>query len=111
MCLHAAESLFLSIAYTLDNPHDPRQTRAIWGWAIDVDSAFLDMCSAQNTAALVIFAHFAGLMSLGRDNWYLRGWPEVVLGQIRPLLKDGLEDIIRWPEEVVFESRLLPPAA
>ncbi|KAK2923206.1 hypothetical protein FoTM2_016728, partial [Fusarium oxysporum f. sp. vasinfectum] len=89
VCLHATESLFLNIAYAMDNPHDPRQTRAIWGWANNVDSAFLDMCSAQNTVALIIFAHFAGLMSLGGNNWYLRGWPEVVLGHIRSLLKDG----------------------
>ncbi|RTE68639.1 hypothetical protein BHE90_016982 [Fusarium euwallaceae] len=48
VCLDAVESLFLSIAYAVDNPHNPSQNRAIWGWASNVDSAFLDMCSAQN---------------------------------------------------------------
>ncbi|RSM04987.1 hypothetical protein CDV31_009788 [Fusarium ambrosium] len=109
VCLDAVESLFLSIAYAVDNPHNPSQNRAIWGWASNVDSAFLDMCSAQNAVALVIFAHFVGLMSLAGNNWYLRGWPEVVLGHIRSLLKDGLEDAIRWPEEVVFGNRLALP--
>ncbi|KAH6708945.1 hypothetical protein BKA61DRAFT_659690 [Leptodontidium sp. MPI-SDFR-AT-0119] len=99
VCLHAAESLFASIARLVENP---TQTREIWKWANDIDSAFLDMCSDQNTVALVIFAHFAALTSLGRGNWYLRSWPAVLLGQIRGLLKDGLEDTIRWPEQVVF---------
>lgn len=107
VCLHAAGLLFLSIAYAVDNPHAPSQNRAIWAWATNVDSAFLDMCSAQNTVALVIFAHFAGLMSLVKSNWYLRGWPEVILGHIRSILKDGLEDAIRWPEENVFGNRML----
>ncbi|KAH9210379.1 hypothetical protein DL95DRAFT_308129 [Leptodontidium sp. 2 PMI_412] len=99
VCLHAAESLFASIARLVENP---TQTREIWKWANDIDSAFLDMCSDQNTVALVIFAHFAALTSLGRGNWYLRSWPAVLLGQIRGLLKDGLKDTIRWPEQVVF---------
>ena len=111
VCLHAAKSLFVSIACLVNNPDDPTQIRAIWGWASNVDSAFLDMCSAQNAVALVIFAHFAALISLGRGNWYLQSWPAVLLGQIRALLKDGLEDTIRWPEQVVFGKRLVLPFA
>jgi hypothetical protein len=105
VCLEAAESLFASIARLVNNPDDPTQIRAIWEWASKVDSAFLDMCSAQNTVALVIFAHFTVLMSLGKGNWYLQSWPAVLLGQIRSLLKGGLEDTIRWPEEVVFGNK------
>ncbi|RYP46286.1 hypothetical protein DL768_007478 [Monosporascus sp. mg162] len=111
VCLHAAESLFVGIALLVDNPDDPRQIRAIWGWASNVDSAFLDMCSAQNTVALVILAHFAVLMSLNRGIWYLQSWPAVLLRHIRGLLNDGLENSIRWPEEVIFENRLVFPLA
>ncbi|GFF24599.1 hypothetical protein IFM61606_09187 [Aspergillus udagawae] len=112
VCLDAADSLFISIARLMGNPDDQTQVRAIWGWASNVDSAFLDMCSARNKVALVIFAHFAALMSLGRGYWYLQSWPSVLLGQIRGLLTDGLEDTLRWPEEVVFGNRpLVPPAA
>ncbi|KAJ0418804.1 hypothetical protein BJY00DRAFT_324732 [Aspergillus carlsbadensis] len=111
VCLHAAESLFLSLALLVDNPDDATQLRAIWGWASKVDSAFLDMCSARNQVALVIFAHFAAVMTLGRGNWYLQGWPTVLLRQIRCFLKDDWEDAIRWPEEVVFGNQpILPPA-
>ncbi|RYP66002.1 hypothetical protein DL769_006159 [Monosporascus sp. CRB-8-3] len=110
-CLQAAESLFTGISLLVDNPDDPRQVAAIWRWASNVDSAFLDMCSAQNTVALVIFAHFAALMSLNRGIWYLQSWPAVLLGQIRSLLKDGLEDTIRWPEEVIFRNKLALPLA
>ncbi|KAM5356942.1 hypothetical protein ACJ41O_003588 [Fusarium nematophilum] len=111
MCLHAAESLFVGIAGLVNNPDDPAQIRAIWGWASYVDSGFLDMCSAHNTVALVIFAHFAVLMSLGRGNWYLQRWPAVLLEHIRGLLKDELEDTMWWPDEVVFGNRLILPVA
>ncbi|KAF4460874.1 hypothetical protein FALBO_12332 [Fusarium albosuccineum] len=86
-CLHAAELLFASITRLIDNPNDLTQTQAIWGWAIHVDAVLLDMCSAQNTVALVIFAHFAALISLGRGNWYLHSWPQMLLEQIRGLFK------------------------
>ncbi|KAH1946286.1 hypothetical protein KXV69_005876 [Aspergillus fumigatus] len=108
VCLHAAESLFVSIAHIVGDPGNPAQIRAIWGWASHVDSAFLDMCSAHHTAAIVIFARFAVLMHLGGDNWYLQRWPAVLLRQIRGLLKDDMEDPIRWPEEVVFGKTLVP---
>ena len=106
MCLHAARSVFVSIAHLSNNPDEPTQMRAIWGWASTVDSAFLDMCAARNTVALVIFAHFAALISLGRGNWYLQNWPAVLLEHIRGILTDGLDDTIRWPEQVVFGNRL-----
>lgn len=108
VCLHAAESLFVSIAHIVGDPGNPAQIRAIWGWASHVDSAFLDMCSAHHTAAIVIFARFAVLMHLGGDNWNLQRWPAVLLRQIRGLLKDDMEDPIRWPEEVVFGKTLVP---
>ncbi|KUL86831.1 hypothetical protein ZTR_04801 [Talaromyces verruculosus] len=109
-CLGAAESLFTSIASLVNNPDPSAQTRAIWGWASHVNSAYLDMCFAQHTVALVIFAHFAALLSLSRGSWYLLSWPPLLLRHIRSLLKDGLEEIIRWPEEIVFGNRLALPS-
>ena len=109
VCLDAADSLFVGISRLVDNPDDPTQMQAIWGWASNVDQAFLDMCSAQNTAALVVFAHFAVLMSLGKGNWYIQGWPVVLLGQIRGLLGDGSDDAIRWPGDVVFGNAPVLP--
>lgn len=106
VCLRAAESLSASFAHLVNNPDGSAQTRAIWGWASHVDSAYLDLCFTQNTVALVIFAHFAALLSLSRGSWYLRSWPPLLLRHIRSLLKDGLEETIRWPEETVFGNRL-----
>ena len=106
VCLRAAELLSASFACLVKNPDGSAQTRATWGWASHVDSAYLDLCFAQNTVALVIFAHFAALLSLSRGSWYLRSWPPLLLRHIRSLLKDGLEESIRWPEETVFGKRL-----
>jgi hypothetical protein len=109
VCLEAAESLFVGIAGLGESPDDPiKIMRTMWGWASNVDGAFLDMCSAHDPVALVIFAHFAVLMNLARGDWYMQKWPAALLGQIRTLLtKDGLEDTIRWPEEVVFKGKLV----
>jgi hypothetical protein len=114
VCLTAAaESLFVSIARLADIPDIPTQVRTIWEWASNVDDSFLDMCSARDPVALVIFAHFAVLMSLGRDTWYyFQSWPAVLLGQIRELLGDELKDTIRWPEDIIFRGGLvLPPGS
>ncbi|KAF5024819.1 hypothetical protein F66182_3058 [Fusarium sp. NRRL 66182] len=113
VCLDAAESLFVSIDRLVNHPDGPTQIcaiGAIWGWASNVSSTFLDLCSAQNTAALVVFAHFAVLMSLGRGNWYLQSWPTVLISHIRGLLKGELEDAVRWPEEVIFGNRVILPS-
>lgn len=101
LCLQAVDLLFTYIAILTDNPGNIQHTALIYGWANVVDGLFLDMCLARHALALIILAHYAVLMSLNQDLWFLQGWPPALLGYIWELLKDEWEDMLRWPMEMI----------
>jgi hypothetical protein len=108
-CLHAIEALFTSIAFLMDNPGDTRQMGLIWGWGNDVDTVFLDMCSARHPVALVILAHYGVLMSLNAGLWHLRSWPATLLGHIETLLDEGWRGRLEWPAQMI-PAATTPPS-
>lgn len=97
-CLHAVEELFSRIEklLLLDNSEDSELAKVIWGWGIEVDQIFLDMCWARHAMALVILAHFTVLMSFVKKFWCMRIWPGALLGHIRQVLGDEWEDALKW---------------
>lgn len=107
-CLHAVNTLFTSIFFLMDNPGDPQQMKHIWGWGNDVDSAFLDMCSAHNTVALLILAHYGVLMSLNTGLWHLRSWPGALLKHIESLLDEEWHERLSWPAQVISATAVSP---
>lgn len=107
-CLHAIETLFNSIAYLMDNPGDSQQMRPIWGWGNEVDSVFLDMCSARHAVALVILAHYGVLMSLNAGLWHLRYWPAALLKHIESLLDEKWHEGLSWPTQAISTPAVSP---
>lgn len=95
-CLHAVEELFSRLAKLLDNPEDPASAKVTWGWGIEVEQIFLDMCWARHAVALVILAHFTVLLAFVKRIWCMRIWPGVLLGHIKQVLGDEWEDPLKW---------------
>ncbi|KAH7149882.1 hypothetical protein B0J13DRAFT_583317 [Dactylonectria estremocensis] len=108
-CLNAVEQLFCRIATLSDNPEDPEAAKVIWGWGVEVDQVFLDLCRARHAMALVILAHFTVLMGLYANHWCLRRWPGGLLEHIGQVLGDEWEDALRWPSNFIFGSATLAP--
>lgn len=107
-CLHALDTLFTSIVFLMGNPGDPQQMKHIWGWGNEVDSIFLDMCSAHDTVALVILAHYGVLMSLNTGLWHLRSWPSALLKHIESLLDEQWHERLSWPAQVISATAVSP---
>lgn len=110
-CLHAIETLFTSIAFLMDKPRDSQQQmRLIWGWGNEVDSVYLDMCSARHPVALVILAHYGVLMRLNTGLWHLRSWPAALLKHIESLLYEEWHEGLGWPAQVLSATDISPPS-
>ncbi|KAG8362073.1 hypothetical protein FVEN_g141 [Fusarium venenatum] len=101
-CLHAVQVLFRRIAMLSDNVGDPEPGKVIWGWGLEIDRVFLDLCSARHPVALTILAHFTVLMSFYKEHWCLRDWPSGLLGYIMEVLGEEWEEAMRWPANVIF---------
>ncbi|KAM0227618.1 hypothetical protein ACHAPO_011413 [Fusarium lateritium] len=101
-CLHAVKLLFRRITMLSDNLGDPEPGKVIWGWGLEIDRVFLDLCSARHPVALVILAHFTILMSFYTEHWCLRDWPSELLSHIMEVLGQEWEDAIKWPANVIL---------
>lgn len=102
-CLDAVERLFMCIKVLTDNPGNNHHMMVIFKWAKEVNSIFLDMCSARHPMALIILAHFAALMSLSQGFWLLHHWPSILLTYIREHLKDW-GDLLQWPTGIISHN-------
>lgn len=106
-CFSAISQISRRITALLDRPVDPEMPKIIWSWGLEADQLFMDMCLARQPVALVTLAHFTILMSLHRDHWGLRGWPEGLLRHIKGLLGDEWQCAVQWPCDVVFGSEVV----
>ncbi|KAF5011178.1 hypothetical protein FDECE_2703 [Fusarium decemcellulare] len=101
-CLHAVKVLFRRIATLSDNLGDAEPSKVVWGWGLEVDSTFLDLCSARHPVALVILAYFTILMSFYKEHWCLRDWPAGLLEHILGILGGEWEDALKCPSDLIF---------
>lgn len=110
-CLFAVSQLYSRIATLMDSPGYPEQAKVIWGWGLEVNETFLDMCSTRHSVAVAILAHFAVLMSFYQEHWCLRGWPAGLLSHVRGILGDEWECAVQWPCDVIFGSGIVAPGS
>ncbi|KZL83590.1 hypothetical protein CI238_06001 [Colletotrichum incanum] len=108
VCLHAVKLLFHNIATFLRNPENPGHIMQVWGWGLEVQEVFLDMCSEQHAVALIILAHFPVLMSFKTGHWCTRNWPGILFEHIVRVLGDEWEDVLKWPRDVMHGA-VIPP--
>ncbi|PSN71163.1 hypothetical protein BS50DRAFT_275798 [Corynespora cassiicola Philippines] len=73
---------------------------AILVWCERVPSMYLDMLKQRRPRALVLFAHIAILAKRAEHLfWYLDGWAELCLSEMKPYLGDEFLPWIEWPLE------------
>jgi hypothetical protein len=102
-CLDTVERLFTCMKILLENPGNNHHVMAIFTLVKDMNSIFLDMCTARHPGALIILAHFAAVMSLNQGLWLLQHWPAVLLRCIREQLKD-CGGILQWPTGIISQN-------
>lgn len=98
----AVQSLFFSIAILEAYPQANSSPKRVQMWPIDVHKQFIKMLTARHPVALVILAHYAALMRLRSDTWWLCKWPRVILQEVAELLGPDWDVHLQWPRQRVF---------
>ncbi|EYE89998.1 Zn(II)2Cys6 transcription factor domain-containing protein [Aspergillus ruber CBS 135680] len=71
------------------------------GWLYRLPRDFVAELERKNPLALVILAHWAGLLKYMESVWFMRGWGEHVLNGVCAFLPADLLGWIEWPMERV----------
>ncbi|CZR69530.1 uncharacterized protein PAC_19430 [Phialocephala subalpina] len=91
--LHVAalESLPPDIEGRLDLP-------SLMSWPTTMSLTFSTLVADRNQFALIALAHFAGLISLSDEVWWLQNFQPALVTAIKPLLDPGYHDFLLWPQ-------------
>ncbi|KAF2181646.1 hypothetical protein K469DRAFT_254537 [Zopfia rhizophila CBS 207.26] len=70
---------------------------AVLFWVEKVDNGYLELLGLQRPRALVLLAHCCILLKRAANFWYLDGFAEHLLMELKPYLSDDFLPWIEWP--------------
>lgn len=74
-------------------------------FAHPLSKQFHDDMEAHEPAALVILAHFAVLIQLVDDIWYMHGFGWQLLEDIEKNIRPEFREWLVWPKQWVYQRR------
>ncbi|THV72665.1 hypothetical protein D6D29_09308 [Aureobasidium pullulans] len=101
-CLQAAERVFFYMAIMETHPEEVPGPMYVQMWPINVSSLFLDMLADRHPISLVVLAHYAALMRLRSNTWWLQRWPSALLQHVAATLDVVLLPSLDWPKQKIF---------
>jgi hypothetical protein len=102
-CLQAAENVFYYMAILETHPLDNPGPMYIQMWPIHVDTLFLDMLAERHPVSLVVLAHYAVLVRMRSNTWWLERWPLAIIQHVSALLDPALIVHVDWPHRRITQ--------
>lgn len=66
-----------------------------------VSQSYIQLLRQSNQGALLVYAHFAILTDIFKDQWYFQGWADRAVTGISNLLDSFWTEAIRWPQDQI----------
>ena len=93
----AASSLRASFLKVEAMPQDDPASPPIWQWAIRLQPGFVERLGELHVIALVLVAHWCVLLVGARLFWWMEGWVETTMAEIRSSLPGEHQHWLQWP--------------
>lgn len=93
----AASSLRASFLKLEAMPQDDPASPPIWQWAIRLQPGFVERLGELHIIALVLVAHWCVLLVRARQFWWMEGWVETTMAEIRSSLPGEHQHWLQWP--------------
>jgi len=101
----AANSLRASFLKVEAIPNGESTTPPIWHWAVRLPTSFIVRLGEKHTVPLILVAHWCVLLVQFDRHWWMRGWVDQKLDEIRYCLPRESHEWMRWPEDQIREIR------
>jgi hypothetical protein len=76
---------------------------SLMSWPATLSLTFSTLVAERNSFALITLAHFAGLINILDDVWWLQNFQPALVKAIKPLLDPRYHDLILWPQNASLE--------
>ncbi|PSN71527.1 hypothetical protein BS50DRAFT_284688 [Corynespora cassiicola Philippines] len=78
----------------------------LFEWPALLSDDFLHLLSIRNPIAAVVVSYFAALLCKVRPAWYIKGWPERIVGASLEVVHDTeFSKWLQWPLQVVQNGK------
>ncbi|KAJ5776605.1 uncharacterized protein N7511_001616 [Penicillium nucicola] len=85
----------------------PTSMTLVGGWAIRAPKEFINALISREPFALVLLAHFCGLLHISRENWCVGAWGRIVLEEVYHLLPLAGCSIFNGQLSMLWESEAI----
>lgn len=102
----AASSLRASFLKVEAIPDGELITPPIWHWAVRLPTSFIARLDEKHIVPLVLVAHWCVLLVQVHHYWWIQGWVDRKLGEIKGCLPTEYHEWLRWPEEKISGIRV-----
>jgi hypothetical protein len=102
-CLEAAEVLFFYMAIMETHQQAVPGPMYIQMWPLHVSTLFLNMLADRTPIALLVLGHYAALMRLRSNTWWLERWPSAIIQHVASVLDPALATNLDWPRHKILQ--------
>lgn len=101
-CLMAAEEMFYYMAILKTYPQE-NSAMYVRMWLVHLHTPFVDMLARKHSISLIVLAHYAALMKLRSNTWWLCRWPSAVVQHVTAILDPALAVQPDWPRRKLLQ--------
>ena len=101
----AASSLRASFLKAESLADGELRTPLIWHWACRLAPEFLQRLGTLHPIPLVLVAHWCVILAQVQQYWWIQGWVDHTMGQIRQCLPREHHEWLEWPTEKIQDQR------
>lgn len=102
----AANSLRASFLKVEATPEGESNTPPIWTWAVRLPASFIVRLGEKHIVPLVLVAHWCVLLAQVHHNWWIQGWVDQKMSEIKGYLPMEYHEWLRWPDDKIREMRV-----
>lgn len=101
----AASTLRASFLQAESKADSALNTPPIWNWACRLAPEFLQRLGKLHPIPLVLVAHWCVILAQIRQYWWIQGWVDHTMGQIKEALPQEYHEWLDWPTKQIQEQR------
>ena len=101
----AASSLRASFLKVEVIPESETNKPPIWAWAVRLPASFVTRLSQYNVVPLLLVAHWCVLLAQAECYWWMQGWIDHTMAEIRQYVSQEHIEWLDWPSEQIGQIR------
>lgn len=100
----AIDDLRRSFAARFETGEHRKEDAIVFKWLYEQQSEFIQALKLKHPAALLIYAHFAVLLTSMNDPWHIRGWAVHIIQGVEKHLSVKLHPYLLWPKIYILRK-------